>query len=43
MDFSNMGVSDWIIRTAIFGVMACAVIGALQNLIDAIIGRKTEK
>ena len=26
MDFSNMSVADWIIRTAIFGVMACAVV-----------------
>jgi hypothetical protein len=43
MDFSNMTVTDWIIRAAIFGVMACAVIGALQNLADAIKGRKTGK
>jgi hypothetical protein len=43
MDFSNMGVSDWIIRTAIFGVLACAVLGALQNLIDALKGRKSGK
>jgi hypothetical protein len=43
MDFSNMGVSDWIIRTAIFGVLACAVIGTLQNLIGAIKGRKAGK
>jgi hypothetical protein len=43
MDFSNMDISDWIIRTAIFGVLACAVIGTLQNLIDAIRDRKQEK
>jgi len=36
MDFSNMTIADWIIRTAIFGVLACAVIGTLQNLIGAI-------
>jgi hypothetical protein len=43
MDFSNMGISDWIIRTAIFGVLACAVLGTLQNIIGAIKGRKTGK
>jgi hypothetical protein len=43
MDFSNMTVSDWVIRTAIFGVLACAVLGALQNLFDAIKTRKTDK
>jgi hypothetical protein len=43
MDFSNMTISDWIIRSAIFGVMACAVIGTLQNLIEAIKGRKIGK
>jgi hypothetical protein len=43
MDFSNMGVSDWIIRTAIFGVLACAVIGTLQNLMDALTARKSRK
>jgi hypothetical protein len=35
MDFSNMGISDWIIRTAIFGVLACVVIGTFQNIISA--------
>lgn len=41
MDFSNLTVADWIIRTAIFSVLACAVIGTLQNLIDAIKNRNT--
>jgi hypothetical protein len=36
MDFSNLDISDWIIRTAIFGVLACAVIGTLQNIYSAI-------
>jgi hypothetical protein len=36
MDFSSMSVSDWIIRGAIFGVLACVVIGTLQNLYTAI-------
>jgi hypothetical protein len=36
MDFSNMSVADWIIRAAIFGVLACVVIGTLQNLFTAI-------
>lgn len=43
MDLSNMGVSDWIIRTAIFGVLAAAVIGTRQNLIGAIKNRKPGK
>jgi len=43
MDVSNMGITDWIIRSAIFGVLACAVIGTLQNLADAIKGRKSGK
>jgi hypothetical protein len=43
MDFSNMTVTDWIIRTAIFGVLACAVFGTLQNLVDALKRRKSEK
>jgi hypothetical protein len=43
MDLFNMSVSDWIIRTAIFGVLACAVIGTLQNLADAVKGRKSGK
>jgi hypothetical protein len=42
MDFSNMTIADWIIRTAIFGVLACAVIGTLQNLVDALKSRKSE-
>jgi hypothetical protein len=36
MDFANMDVSDWIIRSAIFGVLACVVIGTLQNIFSAI-------
>jgi len=32
MDFSNMTITDWIIRSAIFGVLACVVIGTIQNL-----------
>jgi hypothetical protein len=36
MDFSNMSVADWIIRTAIFGVLACVIIGTLQNIFSAI-------
>jgi len=36
MDFSNMTIADWIIRAAIFGVLACVVIGTLQNLFGAI-------
>jgi hypothetical protein len=36
MDFSNMSIADWIIRAAIFGVLACVVIGTLQNLFFAI-------
>jgi hypothetical protein len=43
MDFSNMTIADWIIRTAIFGVLACAVIGTLQNLIGAIKNRTAGK
>jgi hypothetical protein len=43
MDLSNMSVSDWIIRTAIFGVLACAVVGTLQNLADAVKGWKSGK
>jgi hypothetical protein len=35
MDFSNMSISDWIIRAAIFGVLACAVIGLFQNIFTA--------
>ena len=36
-----MDVTDWIIRTAIFGVLAAVVIGTFQNLYDAI--RKKER
>jgi len=36
MDFSNMTIADWLIRAAIFGVLACVVIGTLQNLYGAI-------
>jgi hypothetical protein len=36
MDFSNMDISDWIIRSAIFGVLACVVIGTFQNIFSAI-------
>jgi hypothetical protein len=35
MDFSNMTITDWIIRAAIFGVLAVAVLGLLQNLAGA--------
>jgi hypothetical protein len=31
-----MDIADWIIRTAIFGVLAAAVIGTFQNLYTAI-------
>ncbi len=31
-----MTITDWIIRLSIFGVLAIAVIGTLQNIIDAI-------
>jgi hypothetical protein len=36
MDFSNMTMADWIIRAAIFGVLACVVIGTFQNIFSAI-------
>ena len=36
MDFSNMTVADWIIRGAIFGVLACVLIGTVQNLLGAL-------
>ena len=36
MDFSNMSISAWIIKTAIFGVLAFAVVGTFQNIFDAI-------
>jgi len=32
---SDMDVSDWIIRAAIFGVLAAVVIGTFQNLYTA--------
>jgi hypothetical protein len=35
MDFSDMTVADWIIRAAIFGVLAVAVLGLFQNLFSA--------
>jgi hypothetical protein len=35
MDFSNLTITDWIIRASIFGVLACVVIGTLQNLFGA--------
>jgi hypothetical protein len=31
-----MDISDWIIRSAIFGVLAAVVIGTVQNLYDAV-------
>jgi hypothetical protein len=31
-----MTITDWIIRLSIFGVLAIAVIGTLQNILDAI-------
>jgi hypothetical protein len=31
-----MDIADWIIRIAIFGVLAAAVIGTFQNLYTAI-------
>ncbi len=43
MDFSNLTVADWIIRSAIFAVLACAVIGTLQNLIQAFKNRNSEE
>jgi hypothetical protein len=43
MDFANMDITDWIIRAAIFGVLACTVIGTLQNLVGAFRNRKQEK
>jgi hypothetical protein len=35
----DMDVTDWIIRTAIFGVLAAVVIGTFQNLYTAIKNR----
>ena len=34
-----MDLTDWIIRAAIFGVLAAVVIGTLQNLYDAVRNR----
>ena len=31
-----MTITDWIIQLSIFGVLALAVVGTLQNLYDAI-------
>jgi hypothetical protein len=39
MDFSNMNLSDWIIRAAIFAVLACVVIGTFQNIFSALKAR----
>jgi hypothetical protein len=39
MDFSNMSIADWIIRAAIFGVLACAVLGMFQNIFSALKSR----
>jgi type II secretory pathway pseudopilin PulG len=30
-----MNITDWIIQLSIFGVLAAAVIGTIQNLVDA--------
>ena len=35
----DMDITDWIIRTAIFGVLAAVVIGTFQNLYSAIKNR----
>jgi len=32
----EMDITDWIIRTAIFGVLAAVVIGTFQNIYDAV-------
>jgi len=34
-----MDLTDWIIRAAIFGVLAAVLIGTFQNLSDAIKNR----
>jgi type II secretory pathway pseudopilin PulG len=31
-----MTITEWIIQLSIFGVLALAVIGTVQNLVDAI-------
>jgi hypothetical protein len=33
---SDMDITDWIIRAAIFGVLAAVVIGTFQNIYTAI-------
>jgi len=38
-----MGITDWIIQLSIFGVLAVAVIGTIQNLIGAIKNRNAGK
>jgi Flp pilus assembly pilin Flp len=35
-----MDITDWIIRAAIFGVLAAVLIGTFQNLYDAIKNRE---
>ena len=35
----DMDITDWIIRAAIFGVLAAVVIGTFQNLYTAIKNR----
>jgi type II secretory pathway pseudopilin PulG len=30
-----MSITEWIIQLSIFGVLAVAVIGTIQNLVDA--------
>jgi hypothetical protein len=35
----DMDITDWIIRAAIFGVLAAVLIGTFQNLYDAIKNR----
>jgi hypothetical protein len=37
-----MDLTDWIIRAAIFGVLAAVVIGTFQNLYDAVKNRGKE-
>ena len=31
-----MTITDWIIQLSIFGVLALAVVGTVQNLVDAL-------
>ena len=35
-----MTITDWIIRLSIFGVLALAVVGTVQNLVDAMKKKK---